>query len=755
MTQFPNDIPKKIGHYEIEEVIGYSVQSVVYRGFDSVIGRTVAVKTLRLDMLQQSPEYKIILDRFVTEARVSSELSHPSIATFIDISDQNTKMPWLVMEFLEGQSVAQLLEGEQLQAEFVIQTIRQAASALDYAHSKNILHCGIKPSNLFILDDGQVKVTDFGIARVMESELNHKDMLLHTPGYFAPEQVTGGKLDGRSDIFSLGVVAFEMLSGGQPFLGNNVTSILYKLVNAEPLHPKNLESLGLIPDKWHQVFSKVLAKEREERYTNAAEFLRDLQLCVSSLEGETAIISNSSIASTAQHSKAEEIKQLSNDANAETVIMSNPTTAVSSTTLRNEGGCDQQSFNDTDAETVLLEQVEVAENISGENDTDAETVLLEQVEVAENISGEVVETIVHDRRAKDLLKTTDATCIPASRELEAKEVSAVTARRLTFLTFSDKKVLYVLGVGVILFLILVRLIVGWRSEPKFLPDPVPETITNLPMTVETGALSVFSEPTGARVFLNGVAAGITPLDFPQLEFGNYNVRLESKGFLAKKLKAELTVESPKMFLEVTLSKVPPVVPVATYLRVNSIPEGAQVQIDGRLVGSTPIQQVHVQAGYRTVRLTQEGYVPWEDVVHARVGATATVEAEMVLMEFIGASIQPEPEPEPEVDGADRVVEGDLVERDEPGVVDPKCIECPTVSYPNAARRTRLQGVVELAFLIDETGAVQDIQVVQSAGEVFDVAVVNVVERWKYEPATKFGVRVKIQWAQRFRFRRGL
>ena len=158
----------------------------------------------------------------------------------------------------------------------------QVAAALDYAHSRGVVHRDIKPANLILYDADKVKVTDFGIAKLADADITHAGALLGTPSYMSPEQAMGEKLDGRSDIFSLGVVAFEMLSGQQPFPGPNVTSILYKLVHTDPIEPADLEMNGLVPQKWREVFNKVLAKKPERRYQTASAFVQDLEYCLGS-----------------------------------------------------------------------------------------------------------------------------------------------------------------------------------------------------------------------------------------------------------------------------------------------------------------------------------------------------------------------------------------------------------------------------------------------------------------------------------------
>jgi TonB family protein len=257
----------------------------VYKAFDPLIKRTLALKTIRLDIPRNSPQYKSFIDRFYHEARISGTLSHPNIVTLFDIGEE-TGLPYLAMEFVEGHTISSLIEsGTRFKPEKVISLVSQVASAVDYAHSKGVIHRDIKPSNLILYDGERVKVTDFGIAKLVDAEMTQSGTLLGTPAYMSPEQAMGEKLDGRSDIFSLGVCAFEMLSGEQPFGGPNVTSILYKLVHVDPVEPANLEMSGLIPQKWREVFGKVLAKKPDDRYQTATEFVQDLEYCLGSWFG--------------------------------------------------------------------------------------------------------------------------------------------------------------------------------------------------------------------------------------------------------------------------------------------------------------------------------------------------------------------------------------------------------------------------------------------------------------------------------------
>src|SRR6058998_3485204 len=280
-----DQMPQTIGRYQVLDSIGYGAMGAVYKAFDPLIKRTLAIKTIRLDIPRQSPQYRSFIDRFYHEARISGTLSHPNIVTLFDIGEESG-LPYLAMEFVEGETISSIVErGERFPPEKVIALVSQIASAVDYAHSKGVIHRDIKPSNLILYEGERVKVTDFGIAKLVDAEMTQSGVLLGTPSYMSPEQAMGDKLDGRTDIFSLGVCAFEMLSGEQPFPGTNVTSILYKLVHVDPIEPANLEMNGLVPQKWHEVFNRVLAKKPDDRYQTATEFVQDLEYCLGSWFG--------------------------------------------------------------------------------------------------------------------------------------------------------------------------------------------------------------------------------------------------------------------------------------------------------------------------------------------------------------------------------------------------------------------------------------------------------------------------------------
>ena len=245
---------------------------VVYRATDPNIGRAVALKTLRLDV--HGIEQEEMLRRFKNEARSAGVLNHPNIVTIYD-AGEDQGLFYIAMEFIEGRTLAEIMQEHRvLPVDQVISITRNICAGLDYAHSKGIVHRDIKPANIMITPEGAAKIMDFGIAKVSGS-LTSTGQVLGTPNYMSPEQVKGRQLDGRSDLFSLGVMLYEMLTGEKPFMGQGVTTIIYKIVNENPIPPRDLD-LTIHPGL-SAVVTRTLAKDPYERYQSGTELIRDLE----------------------------------------------------------------------------------------------------------------------------------------------------------------------------------------------------------------------------------------------------------------------------------------------------------------------------------------------------------------------------------------------------------------------------------------------------------------------------------------------
>jgi serine/threonine protein kinase len=266
----------KAGRYEIQGEVGRGAMGVVYRATDPVIGRTVAVKTLRLSQEGTGLSHAELLGRFQTEARAAGVLTHPNIVVVYDAGEEEG-LYYITMELVEGKSMQALLDsGQGFPLPRVLRIMEQTCSALQFAHERNIVHRDIKPANLMLTADDTVKVTDFGTAKILQfGTVQQTAHVMGTPSYMSPEQVKGKVVDGRSDIFSLGVMLYEMVTGEKPFPGQNITTVIYKIVNEEPVPPRQIDSS--IHPGLSAVVMKALAKEPDARYQSCRELMEDLR----------------------------------------------------------------------------------------------------------------------------------------------------------------------------------------------------------------------------------------------------------------------------------------------------------------------------------------------------------------------------------------------------------------------------------------------------------------------------------------------
>lgn len=273
----------RIGRYEILGELGRGGMGVVYRAQDPVIGRTVAIKTIRLQGFSEADELERLRERLFREARSAGILSHPNIVTIYDIG-QEGDTAYIAMEFVAGTTLDAMLRRTPPAApEQLLRILRETASALDYAHSKGIIHRDIKPANIMVTEGGSVKVTDFGVAKIASHQITHTEMLLGTPSYMAPEQIEGKPLDGRADQFALGVIAYEVLTGDKPFVSESLASLLFKIVHEEPVGVHRLNpSLG---EAVSEVVRKAMSKQVDNRYPTCQDFVRNLEVALDACQG--------------------------------------------------------------------------------------------------------------------------------------------------------------------------------------------------------------------------------------------------------------------------------------------------------------------------------------------------------------------------------------------------------------------------------------------------------------------------------------
>ena len=266
----------KAGRYEIVGELGRGAMGVVYKAEDPVIGRTVAVKTIRLSEEGTGLSRPELLQRFQTEARAAGLLTHPNIVVVYDAGEEDG-LYYITMELVEGKSLqAHLDDHQSFPLSRVLRIMEQTCSALQFAHERNVVHRDIKPANLMLAADDTVKVTDFGTAKILQfGTIQQTAHVMGTPSYMSPEQVKGKPVDGRSDIFSLGVMLYEMVAGEKPFPGQNITTVIYKIVNEEPVPPRQIDPS--IHPGLNSIILKALAKNPEVRYQSCREMLEDLR----------------------------------------------------------------------------------------------------------------------------------------------------------------------------------------------------------------------------------------------------------------------------------------------------------------------------------------------------------------------------------------------------------------------------------------------------------------------------------------------
>jgi len=265
----------KIGKYTIVGEIGRGAMGIVYKAIDPNIGRTVAVKTIRFDILGQGPEREIAQKRFMREAHSAGNLSHPNIVTIYDVGEDQG-ISYIAMEYVDGSSLEDLMHARQkFSLEEILSLIEQVAEGLEVAHKKGVVHRDIKPANILIDSENRPRIVDFGIARISTSTMTQTNMIMGTPYYMSPEQISGRKVDNRADIFALGGILYELLTGQKAFPGDNLTTVIYRIINEEPMPIRTVKKN--LPEGLDFIVSKALAKAPEERYQNCRELVHDLR----------------------------------------------------------------------------------------------------------------------------------------------------------------------------------------------------------------------------------------------------------------------------------------------------------------------------------------------------------------------------------------------------------------------------------------------------------------------------------------------
>ena len=280
--------PWLLGRYEVVAELGKGAMGVVYRANDPMLNRMVAIKTINTEEAghEGMAEYEA---RFYTEAKAAGGLNHPNIIIIYDIG-KSGHLVYMAMEYIEGKELREMLaDGKPIAVAQAVDIAAQVADGLGYAHQHQVVHRDIKPANIMITPEGRAKIADFGIARMRSSETRTQTgVILGSPKYIAPEQVVGKRADHRSDIFSLGVILYESITGATPFNGEGLSALMYQITNHDPAPPSS--SNPQVPVMLDYIIAKVLSKVPEGRYQSAADFANDLRECKAQMEtGQPAV----------------------------------------------------------------------------------------------------------------------------------------------------------------------------------------------------------------------------------------------------------------------------------------------------------------------------------------------------------------------------------------------------------------------------------------------------------------------------------
>ena len=591
----------KVGRYQIIGELGRGSMGVVYRAFDPVIGRTIAVKTMLTEELSGS-EFQQYKARFEREAKTAGILSHPNIVTVYDFGEENNIL-YLAMEYLEGESLEKVAEGGNiLPIETIVPMVEQVCSALDYAHSRKIVHRDIKPANIMILVNGLVKVTDFGIAKTATAGMTQAGQILGTPNYMSPEQVKGRVVDGRSDIFSLGVILYELITGEKPFGGQNLTTVIYKIVNENPIAPRELDAA--IHPGLSYVTSKALAKDPNERYQSCRWLAEDLRnyknLGVSSKPSPTLIM------------KGPELSAIPR----EPLVDKTPRAEPPLTKAAEEPPVQPQAASTSVVTWALLflllivalgagyyfyqvgSPLKVLDNLWTQPPPLPPAAKAGGLAVTANVPGARIS--IDGQSGPDWITPRTFSDLPPGPHVVGASKDGYYETQQTFIVEEGRTY-------------PVNAVLGAKLESEK-PKVGPSSPLRPPLPApRVGQLVVTSNVEGARISLDNRSARdwVTPHTFPELPAGSHALAVAKEGYDTEY--RSVTVEGGRTKpINVDLA-----VPSGT-IRIVTNPPGAEVVIDGRLAGASPVQ-VPARVGMHTYATALPGKQPLEGTIEAKKG----------------------------------------------------------------------------------------------------------------------------------------
>jgi eukaryotic-like serine/threonine-protein kinase len=667
----------KAGRYEISGELGRGAMGVVYHATDPVIGRAVAVKTLLLSEEGTGLTRAELLTKFQTEARAAGLLTHPNIVVVFDAGEEDGLF-FITMELVEGKSLQNLLDaGQMFPLPRVLRIMEQTCGALQFAHDRNIVHRDIKPANLMLTPDDTVKVTDFGTAKILQfGTVQQTAHVVGTPSYMSPEQIKGKVVDGRSDIFSLGVVLYEMVTGEKPFPGQNITTVIYKIVNEEPAAPRDIDSS--IHPGLNDVIMKALAKEPAARYQSCRELFEDLRnyrSLPSASNPNATLLTVGNAQNTQSQGGYLDGAQLASASRSLTSRASNPaqtpvvrrTGTIAPAPEPKKGNvfatvlaailllavivfgvqrirpvfqaARQQNNRGSNSGSEVL-QNQTASEPAATNATESTTTgsaspsnTSTETPTASNTTPSSAKSA--ERAASRPSVVTSNSLLPAAAQYKDQILQMATERNLRDrLSIKSSGMTLTLS-GKLRPVEHSELLKFLRNAPTGiqLTDDIRDDTSNIdspgddsskrqgiqPAPVVQGLL-VTSDPAGADIFINGdKQLGQTPMAL-HLAPGKYNVVLRLSGYDAYSGPVQVR-DDGQAKVDATLHQKNGHV---AWAQVESTPAGAEIWVDGVFTGQQTPARVEISSGIHNIALKLDGYKPSRNAVQASDGGTVSV-----------------------------------------------------------------------------------------------------------------------------------
>jgi len=573
---------QKLGRYEIIEELGRGAMGVIYKAKDPVIGRYVAIKTIRLGDFTDSAHVEELHTRLMREAQSAGVLSHPNIITIFDVGEE-AGLAYFAMELVEGATLEHIVEGGQrLDESAIVSVARQTADALGFAHQRGIVHRDIKPANIMLTQDGRVKVADFGIAKVGSTKMTQTGMLLGSPSYMAPEHFLGQPLDGRSDIFALGILLYELIAGQPPFAAENLGTLSYKIVHEDPLPPIKLRP-GMNP-RLNALVVKSLARDPADRFQTAEEMCLALDaLDIPRVGTKTERIEPLLVRTVAMPVPTKKRRRVGLGILVFLLLLIGATAGVAIVY--------PEEFKQTYrlAKEKLKPWIDRAKRTASGQPLEPQTPAVEPPGGPPPKADESPGVTEEAKPVETPPKSVEAPIEqPEAPSAMAGEPSSSAKPEGTVSTTSPSSTI-----------------------PNVAPTPVP------------GIIQVTSTPSGAEIVFDDRQnrSWMTPYTFQDVSKGRHTLEVRKSGYVPeRRIVVLLGNESQRVSVVLNLA--------AGMLKVSTVPGGASVYVDGELKREVTPASLKIPAGARRILLRKEGYRDVEQVIEIEDNSITTLNQQL-------------------------------------------------------------------------------------------------------------------------------